>query len=232
MDAIAADLAGQWWWTAFGSAGALLFYGRFYLQWIVSEVQKRSVIPIAFWYVSSIGSVILLVYGIHIQSPMGTLSQSVNMVIYSRNLVHIWRERRGPSQRRDKAIHAVVALIVLAALYFTARTWLNEYAVTRTVTAEEARQTWFWLAVGLVGQGMFALRFLIQWAVTEIKRRSVFPIAFWYISIVAASLLAISFAQRREWVYAVGLVATIFIYGRNLWFIHRNPEAPVVDAEA
>lgn len=222
---------GEWLWVVFGAAGGVLFYGRFYLQWIVSEFHKRSVIPISFWYVSSAGSVILLTYGVHIQSPLGTLSHSLNTVIYARNLVHIWRERGGISRHRNWAVHGVVALIVLVAVFFTARIWLHEYAVTQNISQQEARQTWFWLAVGLVGQGLFACRFLIQWIVTEVKRKSVFPVVFWHISIVAASLQAASFAQRKEWVYAIGLIATIFIYGRNLWFIRHNPEKAGAEVE-
>ncbi|MCL4216776.1 MAG: lipid-A-disaccharide synthase N-terminal domain-containing protein [Candidatus Hydrogenedentes bacterium] len=223
MNDTPATLADQaWFWL--GSAGALIFYGRFYLQWLASEKEKRSVVPVGFWYMSCIGSVILLAYGVYIQSPIGTLSQSLNIVIYSRNLVHIWRERGELSKRRHHTLHAVVAVIAVAAIAFTLRTWWHEYRYTQTISEEESRRIWYWIAVGLAGNALFATRFLIQWIATERKRRSVIPVAFWYISIAAAALQGLSFGQRAEWVYTVGMVATIFIYARNLWFIHRNPE--------
>ena len=40
-----------------------------------------------------------------------------------------------------------------------------------------------WLSIGFLGQFLFAMRFIIQWIVSEKKRDSVIPIAFWYFSI-------------------------------------------------
>ena len=53
-------------WTYVGFAGQFLFFLRFVVQWIATERQKRSVIPVAFWYLSVIGSLITLVYVIYL----------------------------------------------------------------------------------------------------------------------------------------------------------------------
>lgn len=216
--------------TAFGVAAGVIFYGRFYVQWLASELRRKSVIPDLFWYMSSVGSLMLLVYGTLIASPLGTLGQSLNIVIYSRNLVHIWRNRGKLSRTQYWAIHALVAAIVLTAVGLTGYIWLNEYQVTRQKPAAEAAQTWLWLAVGLAGQALFALRFLIQWVATERKRESVVPTVFWYISLVASALQLACFAQRAEWVFAIGMGATMLIYARNLWFIHRGTPPATADA--
>ena len=68
-------------WTLFGVAGGLIFYGRFYVQWIASERAGRSVMPVAFWYMSSAGSVMLVAYAFALQSPLGALGQTFNIVI-------------------------------------------------------------------------------------------------------------------------------------------------------
>ena len=47
-------------WEATAFVGEALFGGRFVLQWLVSEYRKKSHVPTAFWYLSIIGSVILL----------------------------------------------------------------------------------------------------------------------------------------------------------------------------
>ncbi len=209
-------------WFAFGLLGQLIFQGRFYVQWLASEFAKRSVIPTVFWYMSSAGSLMLLVYAFHIQSPVGALGQSLNIVIYSRNLVHIWRRRSGNLDQRYPVLHALVACIVVAALAAVAHIWYREYVLAQAEAPERARQIWFWLAVGVAGQGLFACRFLVQWLVTEYKRRSVVPTAFWYLSIAASILLFVSYVQRREWVFAIGMALGALIYLRNLWFIHRG----------
>ncbi|MEX2015129.1 MAG: lipid-A-disaccharide synthase N-terminal domain-containing protein [Candidatus Hydrogenedentales bacterium] len=209
-------------WTLLGVVAAVIFYGRFYVQWIASELHKRSVMPIAFWYMSGVGSLMLLVYAVVTQSPLGALGQNMNIVIYSRNLVHIWRKKGRLSQRVDIALHVAVVAIALTALGFVAWTWYREYQHTEAATADVARVVWIWLAIGVAGQALFALRFLGQWIVTEIRRESVVPAVFWHLSLVAATLQCAAFVQREEWIFAAGMAATILIYARNIWFVHSR----------
>lgn len=217
-------LSESWGWALFGVAAWVIFYTRFYVQWIASEVKQRSVVPVVFWYQSSVGSLMLLGWAWHTQSPLGALSQSFNLAPYSRNLIHIWREQGRLSRRLYLATHAVVAAAVVLACAVVAVTWWQEYLRNQEAPARAARQAWFWLAVGVVGQALFALRVVLQWAVTEWKRRSVVPPAFWYIGVIATVLQFLTFATRGggEWLYALGLLATLLIYLRNIWFIHRG----------
>lgn len=212
-------------WTVLGFTGGILFYGRFYLQWIASERKKESVIPAAFWYVSSVGSVLLLFYAFYERSPVGALGQTFGLLVYSRNLIHIKRNRDGFAQWKSVTITCLVSLAVVAAIAIAASTWWSEYEFNKDMEAGEAGRTWFWLGVGVVGQILFAGRFLVQWIATETRRKSVVPTAFWYLSVAAAALQAGCFFQRGEWIFAAGMVATILIYLRNLWFIHGRQEA-------
>ena len=67
---------------------------RFLVQWIHSERHRRSMIPVAFWYFSVLGGMTLLAYAIHREDPVFIVGQAGGLVIYSRNLYFIWRERR------------------------------------------------------------------------------------------------------------------------------------------
>ncbi|MNM78040.1 lipid-A-disaccharide synthase [compost metagenome] len=80
-------------WLAVGFAGQLLFTGRFALQWLYSEYKKRSVIPVGFWYLSIVGSALLLAYAIYRQDPVFILGQSFGFVVYLRNLQLIARNK-------------------------------------------------------------------------------------------------------------------------------------------
>lgn len=84
----------EFWWVVFGLGGQLMFSGRFIVQWIASERAGRSVIPLAFWYFSIAGGVILFAYAVYRQDPVFILGQSLGLFIYSRNLWLIFRERR------------------------------------------------------------------------------------------------------------------------------------------
>lgn len=82
-------------WLAFGLLGTATFGSRFLVQWIVSERAGQSVVPPAFWYLSIAGSVILLVYAVHLRSPVFTLAYLPNACIYLRNLFLIRKKERG-----------------------------------------------------------------------------------------------------------------------------------------
>jgi lipid-A-disaccharide synthase-like uncharacterized protein len=215
-----------------GSVGGLIFYGRFWVQWIASERKKQSVIPVAFWYMSSIGALMLFTYDVLIVSPGAAFGVCFNILVYSRNLAHIWREQGALTKKLNVAVHAVAAVIAAVAVVFTVVVWVWEIQENRMLDPAKAAQNWFWLKVWGVGQVMFFLRFFIQWLVTEIKGKSVVPAAFWYLSLGAALCQAPSFVQQRDWVNSIGMTASIFIYARNLWFVYHareGTEAPVAD---
>jgi len=79
-------------WLIVGFAGQACFTSRFLVQWLVSEQQKKSIIPIAFWYFSILGGVTLLSYAIYRKDPVFILGQSTGLLIYFRNLYFIRRE--------------------------------------------------------------------------------------------------------------------------------------------
>lgn len=80
------------WWLAIGFLGQALFFMRFLVQWVASERKGESVIPLAFWYFSMGGGLVLLAYAIHIRDPIFILGQSAGAFIYLRNLVLIFRK--------------------------------------------------------------------------------------------------------------------------------------------
>jgi lipid-A-disaccharide synthase-like uncharacterized protein len=81
-------------WLIVGFAGQALFSMRFIVQWIQSEREKRSMIPLAFWYFSVAGGLSLLIYAIHRRDPVFIVGQGSGLFIYFRNLYLIYRERR------------------------------------------------------------------------------------------------------------------------------------------
>jgi lipid-A-disaccharide synthase-like uncharacterized protein len=80
-------------WLILGFFGQFLFSMRFLIQWITSEIQKKSVIPVSFWYFSLGGAAVLLTYAIYRKDPVFILGQSVGLIIYTRNLILIARHK-------------------------------------------------------------------------------------------------------------------------------------------
>ena len=87
-------------WLAIGFLGQGLFASRFWVQWIASERQKRSIIPTAFWYFSLMGGVTLFAYAIYREDPVFIVGQATGLLIYSRNLYFIFRERHNTKASR------------------------------------------------------------------------------------------------------------------------------------
>lgn len=84
-------------WATVGLIGQMTFGFRFILQWIVSEYKKRSHVPTAFWFISLVGSLILLSYSVHIKNPIFMFGFSLNTLIYLRNLHLIYKHaEKGP----------------------------------------------------------------------------------------------------------------------------------------
>ncbi|KTD00672.1 lipid-A-disaccharide synthase [Legionella geestiana] len=79
-----------------------------------------------------------------------------------------------------------------------------------------------WLVLGLTGQGIFAARFIVQWIVSERQRQSVIPVAFWYLSMLGGVLLFMYAIYKRDPVFIIGQSTGVFVYGRNLWLIHKR----------
>ncbi len=88
------DWGDTWYWVAIGLLGQSAFFLRFLIQWVESERRGESVIPVMFWHLSLVGSVILLVYAIHRREPIFILAYLPNAIVYGRNLVLIKRKQR------------------------------------------------------------------------------------------------------------------------------------------
>lgn len=81
------------WWLCIGLFGQILFSARFIVQWIVSEKQKKSTIPVGFWYLSLGGGILLFVYATYKQDPVFMIGQGTGLIVYLRNLYFIRHER-------------------------------------------------------------------------------------------------------------------------------------------
>jgi lipid-A-disaccharide synthase-like uncharacterized protein len=77
-----------------GYVGQALFTMRFLVQWIASERARKSVFPIAFWFFSIGGGLLLFAYALHKKDPVFILGQGFGVFVYLRNLYFVYRERR------------------------------------------------------------------------------------------------------------------------------------------
>ncbi|KKS72450.1 MAG: Lipid A biosynthesis domain protein [candidate division WWE3 bacterium GW2011_GWD1_42_70] len=71
-----------------------MFFLRFAYQWYVSEKKKESVIPIGFWYLSLVGTIMILAYSIYRKDIVFSTASVLNAMIYIRNLALISAKKK------------------------------------------------------------------------------------------------------------------------------------------
>jgi len=82
------------WWVLLGFAAQAFFTARFAVQWIASERVGRSVIPVAFWWCSIGGGLLLFVYALYRRDPVFIAGQGFGVFVYLRNLYFVLREKK------------------------------------------------------------------------------------------------------------------------------------------
>ncbi len=83
-------------WKVIGWLGNAVFFSRFFVQWYATEKKKQVVVPQAFWWLSIIGSIILLCYSLHKQDSVFIFAYAFTWIPYIRSLM---------IHRRHKAAH-------------------------------------------------------------------------------------------------------------------------------
>lgn len=86
-----------------------------------------------------------------------------------------------------------------------------------------------WVAFGFLGQGAFSARFIIQWWASEKARKTVIPVSFWTLSIIGSLILSIYAIYRKDPVFILGQLPSVFVYARNI-FLNNHMEEPHIEA--
>ena len=90
-------IVGVDWWVLLGLVAQAMFTMRFLVQWIASERAGHSVIPLAFWFFSIGGGLLLLVYALIRKDLVFIVGQVFGLGVYSRNIYFVMRDRNATS---------------------------------------------------------------------------------------------------------------------------------------
>ncbi len=200
-------------WAVVGFTGQALFFSRFFLQWIVSEKRKESVVPVYFWYLSVGGAVLVLCYSLHIRDPVFIVGQVIGLLIYLRNLSLIQPEKFYKKWWFVASCGVLLTCFVLILYY-----------------GKKAAKGM--LPLGFAGQVIFTARFVIQWYASERKRESFVPPFFWYTSLVGGLLLLWYAIQIKSAVFILGQSMGALVYTRNLLLIRRKAARQMAQAKS
>ena len=197
---------------AIGFLAQLLFSGRLFVQWFLSEKHKRIVTPTLFLKLSLIASFLLFVYGYLREDFAIMLGQSLTYFIYIRNLHFQGEWQKAPAALR----YFLLAFPLLILIY-----GYNNGAYDLEILLHNTQIPQWLMILGIVGQLVFTLRFVYQWWYSEQKKESHLPKGFWRLSALGALLIMTYAIYRMDPVLMVGHGSGLIIYLRNL-FIGKN----------
>ena len=212
-----------------GFIANFLFAGRFFVQWIQSEKQGKSVVSQAFWRLSFVANLAMCLHAyIQLQFPV-CLIQALNATISWRNLNLMGK--RVCRLNTTLRVMAASALLV-SVLFFLQGTqeWMRPPTLPWTDSqASHASLTWH--LAGLLGIVLFASRYWVQWWLAEKHRTSFLGKSFWWISCVGA-LFSLAYAIRLfDPVNILGFSLGLIPYIRNLMLM-RKKTPPSIDTDS
>lgn len=196
-----------------GFLAQILFAGRLFVQWFLSEKSRRVVTPRIFWKLSLLASFLLFVYGYFRQDLAIMVGQSLTYFIYIRNL-HLQGEwQKSPRLMR----YFLLVFPVLIVIY-----GYNNGKYDLSLLLNNQDIPFRLMVLGLVSQILFTFRFVYQWIYSEKAKISDLPMGFWLISAIGASLILIYAIFRKDPVLFVGHIAGLTIYIRNLMLLKNQ----------
>lgn len=200
-----------------GFLAQILFSSRLIIQWITSEKTKRVVTPTLFWTLSLIASFLLFIYGYLRDDFAIMLGQTLTYFIYIRNL---------QLQNQWKKIPVILRYILLFMPLFVGVFYFNNNRIDVNIFFKNEDIPFWLLALGIVSQIIFTLRFVYQWLYSEKHKNSTLPFGFWALSLIGSLLILTYAIFRKDPVLFVGHILGTVIYIRNLILL-KNQDAKI-----
>lgn len=196
-----------------GLTAQLLFSLRLLIQWLFSEKENKIVAPTFFWLVSLIASILFFMYGYLRNDFAIMLGQFITYYIYIRNL-----QLQNQWNRLQKEIQIVFINFPLIVLLIT---FLRGEFDFSQLFNQDFIPIWL-LALGIVSQLIFTLRFIFQWIISEKNKLSQLPSTFWILSTVGSVIILIYSIFRKDPILFIGHTFGIIIYCRNLMILKKH----------
>ena len=80
------------WLLWLGIISQIVFTLRFVYQWLYSERKKTSSLPLGFWLLSLVGSILILTYAVYRKDPVLFIGHLLGSAIYVRNLILLHKD--------------------------------------------------------------------------------------------------------------------------------------------
>lgn len=205
----------SWLVLGIGFTAQALFSSRMILQWIISEKHKKVLTPNLFWQLSLLASFLLFLYGYLRDDFSIMLGQVITYFIYIRNMQLENEWKKFPVWLRV-FLYIFPAIILIYGF--------NNNVIGRANLFNTEHIPLGLMALGVISQILFTLRFVYQWIYSERRKESHLPMGFWVLSLVGSSLIFIYAIFRLDPVLLLGQGSGLIMYSRNIYILKTYGE--------
>lgn len=202
------------WVYLLGLAGMAIYGVRIVVQWYLSEKSHQVESPGIYWIMSSVGAIILYIYGWLRKDLSIIFGESLSYYIYMWNISIMGLYKKVP--RSVIVIQALFPVLILFLIFKDLPTFVDNFLHNDAVPPRL-------LAFGMLGQFTYEIRSVYQLVFSYRRKASILPLGHWILA-VAGSLMIIAYGLiRHDWVLVIGQFAIVFsIRNIMLWFSARK----------
>ena len=189
------------WVYAIGFVGMALYGVRLFVQWYMSEKAHKVVSPGIYWVMSSIGAVVLYLYGWLRKDFSIIFGESIGYYIYMWNISIMGLYKKVP--RFVVVLQALFPVVILGLMMRDLPAFTDSFLHNPDVPPEL-------LLFGALGQCTYEIRSLYQLIYSYRRKESFLPLGHWVLAVVGALMIIIYGVIRHDWVLVIGQFGIVF----------------------
>lgn len=192
-------------------------YGtRIVVQWYMSEKSRRIESPGIYWIMSSIGAVILYIYGWLRKDFSIIFGESLSYYIYMWNISMMGLYKKVP--KVIIIIQALFPVVIIALIAKDMPSFVDTFLKNEAVPPSL-------LTLGILGQFTYEIRSVYQLIYSMRKKESVLPLGYWMLAVVGSLMIIVYGIIRHDWVLVIGQFAIVFsVRNIMLYFISKRDQ--------
>lgn len=195
-----------WWVYLIGLAGMGIYGLRILIQWYKSEKSHRVENPGIYWVLSSVGAVVLYIYGWLRKDFSIIFGESVGYYIYMWNISIMGLYKKVP--KVVVVLQALFPLIILALIMRDFPNFVDSFLRNKDVPLAL-------LLFGVAAQFIYEIRSVYQLVYSYIRKQSFLPLGHWVLAVLGSSMIIAYGIIRHDWVLVIGQFSIVFSI-RNL----------------
>lgn len=203
------------WVYMLGLAGMAIYGVRIVVQWYLSEKSHQVESPGIYWIMSSIGAIILYIYGWLRKDLSIIFGESLSYYIYMWNISIMGLYKKVP--RSVVVIQALFPILILILIFKDFPTFVDNFLRNEAVPPRL-------LAFGMLGQFTYEIRSVYQLVYSYRRKASILPLGHWVLAVAGSLMIILYGLIRHDWVLVIGQFAIVFsIRNIMIWFsAHRK----------